>query len=427
MREDGYRKGCTPDYRPDVGTSDQNLTPQQRGGRLAQNILVFCRTLRRAGLPIGTGQVIDALAAARIAGLQRRDDFYWALRAVLVNEPSQFRLFHQAFHVYFENPKLLGRVKTLMLPDAATADPDSNAEAFIRRLLEAVSRSGEELLEDSTFDVDRSETWSHREILRHKDFEQMTLAEQSEAKDLLRKEVHLLKHVTTRRFRPYAYGQRYDLRRSMQTMMRNNGQLIQMTKKRRTERPPVVVLICDISGSMSRYSRIFLHFAHALSSSNRTVHSFLFGTRLTNITHRLRDKDVDKALSQISVDVRDWDGGTRIGECLERFNKDWSRRVLSQNAIVILLSDGLERDAASNLEFQMQRLHRSCRQLVWLNPVLRYDGFEPKAVGIRKMLPHVDEFLPAHNIESLAGLGRVLSLGSASRSAINRPRLKASV
>jgi uncharacterized protein with von Willebrand factor type A (vWA) domain len=172
---------------------------------------------------------------------------------------------------------------------------------------------------------------------------------------------------------------------------------------------------------------MFLHFAHALSSANRTVHSFVFGTRLTNISHRLRDRDADRALEQISTDVNDWDGGTRIGECLERFNKEWSRRLLSQNGVVILLSDGLERDSTADLEFQMQRLRRSCRQLVWLNPVLRYARFEPKAAGIRKMLPHVDLFLPAHNIESLAALGSVLSRGSASRPAADRADQKAAV
>jgi len=406
-------------------SGDNDSSPHPHG--LAATILMFCRTLRRAGLPVGTGQVIDALAAARKVGLRSRDDFYWTLRAVLVSSPSQFRLFHQAFQVYFRNPRLLERAMALMLPATTTPQRDAQADTGIRRLLEAVSRQDQERLEGSTVDVDRSETWSHREILRHKDFEQMTLAEQTEAKDLLLKDIHLLRHVATRRFRPYSYGQRYDLRRSMQMMMRNNGQLLQMTRKRRIERPPVLVLICDISGSMGRYSRMFLHFAHALGSANRTVHSFVFGTRLTNISHRLRDSDVDRALAQISADVSDWDGGTRIGECLERFNKEWSRRLLSQNGAVILLSDGLERDSTADLEFQMQRLRRSCRQLVWLNPVLRYERFEPKAAGIRKMLPHVDLFLPAHNIESLAALGSVLSRGSTSRPAADRATLKAAL
>ena len=196
-------------------------------------------------------------------------------------------------------------------------------------------------------------------------------------------------------------------------MLRNNGQLIELAKKKQRLRPPALVLICDISGSMSSYSRIFLHFAHALSSHRQSVHSFVFGTRLTNISHRLMGKDVDRALARISHDVQDWGGGTRIADCLERFNVDWGRRVLAGHAVVILLSDGLERDSDSDLEFQMQRLQRTCDQLIWMNPMLRYEHFEAKAMGIRTMLPHVDLFLPSHNLESLAQLGQILRQGRA--------------
>lgn len=391
--------------------------PVEERGRFAENVLMFCRTLRRAGLPIGPGQVIDALMAAGTAGLQRRDDFYWALRAVLVNDPAHFRLFHQAFHVYFRNPRLLERFTALLLPEAIENQQQAPSPETARRLMEALAVSTGEFEDTDEPEIDRSQTWSRREILRKKDFEQMTLVELDEAKQLLRAEIVPLKDVATRRFKASGYGHRYDLRRSMQLMMRNNGQLIQLSKKHRVERPPVLVLICDISGSMSRYSRIFLHFAHALSSGNQVVHSFVFATRLTNISRRLSDKDVDSALAKISTEVMDWDGGTRIADCLERFNIDWSRRVLAQNAVVILLSDGLERDSESNLEVQMRRLRRSCRQLIWLNPVLRYADFEPKATGIRKMLPYVDLFLPAHNVDSLGGLSRILRRRPESRRA----------
>jgi hypothetical protein len=381
-------------------------------GRIAENIVSFCRTLRCAGLPVGTGQVIDALTAATIVGVQRREDFCQALRAVLVKDPGQFRLFAQAFQVYFRNPRLLERMMSMLLP-SRPVDPEEAGKA-LRRLLESLSAPVPEGVDDVTVEIDRSATWSYREVLRQKDFEQMTLAEQREARELLREEILLFGKIATRRFRSSAYGHRYDLRRSMQKMMRNNGQLIELARKRRTERTPVLVLICDISGSMSRYSRMFLHFAHTLGATNHTVHSFVFGTRLTNISRRLRDRDVDHAMTQISADVRDWDGGTRIGESLARFNKDWSRRVLAQNAVVVLLSDGLERESEADLEFEIQRLGRSCRRLIWLNPVLRFAGFEPKAAGIRKMLPHVDYFLPAHNVASLAELGAVLLQGAGS-------------
>lgn len=381
-------------------------------GRLADNILLFCRTLRQAGLPIGPGQVIEAGSAVLRTGIERRDDFYYALRAVLVNDPGQFRLFDQAFHIYFRNPRLLERMIGLLLPTIEREEDDGKSEDAIRRLMESLA-SGESTDNNETIiDIDGSASYSRREVLRKKDFEQMSLEEQIEAKQLLREEMHFIKDVPMRRFRPHPFGHRYDLRRSMQLMLRNNGQLIQLARKKRRQQSPTLVLICDISGSMSNYSRIFLHFAHALTSSRRSVHSFVFGTRLTNITHRLEDKDVDRALALVAEDVRDWDGGTRIADCLERFNVDWSRRVLAGRSVVILLSDGLERDSESDLDFQMQRLKMSCDKLIWLNPMLRFDKFEPRAMGVRTMLPYADLFLPAHNLESLAQLGQILARGN---------------
>ena len=376
--------------------------------RLADNILLFCRTLRHAGLPIGPGRIIEAGSAVLRSGIERRDDFYYALRAVLVSDPAQFRLFDQAFHIYFRNPRLLERMMGLLLPTIERVSEDGDTDLAVRRLMESLTADEASDDNDTIIEIDRSASYSRRELLRHKDFEQMSLQEQSEAKQLLREEINLIKDVPTRRFRPHPFGHRYDLRRSMQLMLRNNGQLIELAKKKRRLRPPALVLICDISGSMSSYSRIFLHFAHALSSHRQTVHSFVFGTRLTNISRRLMDKDVDRALAQVSDEVQDWDGGTRIADCLERFNVDWGRRVLSGHSVVILLSDGLERDSDSDLEFQMQRLHRTCDQMIWMNPMLRYEHFEAKAMGIRTMLPHVDLFLPAHNLDGLAQLGRIL-------------------
>ncbi|RLA27672.1 MAG: VWA domain-containing protein [Gammaproteobacteria bacterium] len=382
---------------------------QDKKGQLAENILLFCRTLRTAGLPIGPGQVIDAGLAVLQSGIERRDDFYFALRSVLVTNPTQFRLFDQAFHIYFRNPRLLERMMGLLLPTLEGVAEDAGEEEAIRRLLEAMP--GETAHDDGevVIEIDQSESWSRREILRQKDFEQMSLQEQSDAKRMLREELEVVKKIPVRRYRPDSHGHRYDMRRSMQLMLRNNGQLVELAKKRRQLRPPNLILICDISGSMSRYSRMFLHFAHALTAHRQTVHSFVFGTRLTNISHRLADKDVDRALAKVSAEVKDWDGGTRIAQCLKRFNVDWGRRVLGSNSVVLLLSDGLERDTEADLGFQTERLQRSCRQLIWMNPMLRYREFEAKAMGIKAMLPYVDLFLPAHNIASLTQLGQLLS------------------
>jgi len=386
----------------------------EKEGQLAENILLFCRTLRKAGLPIGPGQVIDAGRAVLQSGIERRDDFYFALRSVLVTSPTQFRLFDQAFHIYFRNPRLLERMMGLLLPTLERVSEDDDGEAAIRRLMDAMPGKTEHDDGEVVIEIDQSESWSQREILRQKDFEQMSLQEQSDAKRMLREEIEVIKKMPVRRTRPDTHGHRYDMRRSMQLMSRNNGQLIELARKRRQLRSPTLILICDISGSMSRYSRIFLHFAHALSSRRQTVHSFVFGTRLTNISHRLADKDVDRALAKVSAEVKDWDGGTRIAECMKRFNVDWGRRVLTSNAVVLLLSDGLERDTESDLGFQTERLHRSCRQLIWMNPMLRYREFEAKATGIKAMLPHVDLFLPAHNVASLTQLGEVLSRAGSS-------------
>lgn len=388
--------------------------------KLAHNILLFARTLRSAGLPIGTGQVIEALVAIVRTGIERRDDVYWALRAVLVKQPAHLYLFNQAFHLYFRNPRLLERMMALLLPNAIGAtSPEKSAHAS-RRLLEAVSRVGESDPEGAEIELDQSDTWSDREILREKDFEQMSLEEQREARTLLLSEVEPLRQRPTRRFRSDTQGNRYDPRRSLRLMQRGSGQCIPLARKRRVTRSPDVILICDISGSMSSYSRMFLHFAHALTQQEACVHSFVFGTRLTNISHRLKARDVDQSLREIAQDVQDWDGGTRIAECLRLFNRHWSRRVLARDSVVILLTDGLERDTEQDLEFQMMRLHRSCRTLIWLNPMLRYEQFEPKAAGIKKMLPHVDRFVPAHNIISLTSMWHALAAAQPRHQVHNR-------
>ena len=206
-------------------------------------------------------------------------------------------------------------------------------------------------------------------------------------------------------------------------MARAPGALIPLQRRApRTRRAPLVVL-CDISGSMSRYSRIFLHFLHGLTNDRDRGHVFLFGTRLTNITPYLRQRDVDRALAEVAAAVEDWAGGTRIGHCLRDFNRKWARRLLGQGARVLLISDGLDRDAGAGLEAEIDRLHRSCRRLIWLNPLLRFDGFEPKSLGIRALLPHVDEFRPAHNLHSLTELAVALGTsGAMQRTPRNREK-----
>jgi uncharacterized protein with von Willebrand factor type A (vWA) domain len=198
------------------------------------------------------------------------------------------------------------------------------------------------------------------------------------------------------------------MRKTLRAALRQ-ADLIQLQRKRRRTRPPPLVVLCDISGSMSRYSRLFLHFMHAVTNDRDRVHTFLFGTRLTNVTRMLRHKDVDEAIANVAASVEDWSGGTRIGQTLAEFNRFWSRRVLGQGAVVLFISDGLDRDAGAGIGREIDRLHKSCRRLIWLNPLLRYEAFEPKSLGMRAILPHVDEFRPVHSLESLESLIEALS------------------
>ncbi|HSD70492.1 MAG TPA: VWA domain-containing protein [Woeseiaceae bacterium] len=377
--------------------------------RLAETILLFCRALRHAGLPVGPGAVIDALAAVAATGIQKREDFAYALRCVLVNDPAQFRLFDQTFHICFRNPLLLAQLLALPLVQPGQATAVAAQDAGIRRLLESLTGSSQAAADDDPSSRDRAGSYSAREILRHKDFAQMSLEEVAEAQRLLREESNIPGTCRSRRFRAGTSGRRYDLRRSMQLMLRCHGQPVQLARKSNEERQHSLVLLCDISGSMSIYSRMFLLYAHTLAAKHRRVHTFVFGTRLTNISRWLRDRDADQAMQKISAQVHDWDGGTRIAESLQQFNLVWSRRVLESNANVVLLCDGLERGSGAELAFQMQRLKRGCRQLIWMNPLLSYRGFEAKASGIRAMRPHVDRFVTAHNLASLDDLRRLLA------------------
>ena len=393
-------------------------------GRLAANLMHFARTLRAAGLPVGTGAVLDALRAVEAVGLARRDDFYWTLHAVFVRRADQRPLFDEAFHVFWRNPHLLERVTSLLLPTVQTP-PRGDARPLSRRLSEALfaGAQGDPRLREreEEIELEATLTWSDREILRARDFEQMSAAELAQAKAAIARLRFAVPPAPTRRHRPHARGSRIDMRATLRQSLRGGAGEVLLVRRRRLERPAPLVVLCDISGSMSRYSRVLLHFAHALARDRTRVSSFVFGTRLTNVTRELRDRDVDAALERASEAVADWSGGTRIGQCLDRFNREWSRRVCGQGAVVLFISDGLDRDAGEGLGPQIERLAKSCRRLVWLNPLLRYEGFEPKAAGIRALLPHVDEIRPVHNLESLEDLAAAL-LAAPARSAGGRGR-----
>jgi len=383
----------------------------QGDGLLLANLMHFARTLRAAGLPVGPGKVIDAVQAVQAVGITDRRDFYWTLHAVFVNRPDQRLIFDQAFHVFWRNPDLLKKMMALVLPEMRVPGEEDRGAEMARRLAEALHPNrGEPAAEPEEVEteIDAVMTFSDREQLRSMDFDKMSLDELARAKAAIARLRLPVQDVPTRRFAPDRHGARADLRATLRAALRSGG-LIELKRKSPRRRPPPLVVLCDISGSMSRYSRIFLHFMHTVTNDRDRVYTFVFGTRLTNITRYLRHRDVDLALERVGEAVSDWSGGTRIGLSIAEFNRLWSRRLLGQGAIVILITDGLDRDAGAGLAREMDRLHRSCRRLIWLNPLLRYEGFEPKSLGMRAMMPHVDEFRPVHNLASLEELIEVLS------------------
>jgi len=382
-----------------------------RAGRLAENILYFARALRVAGIPVGPGAVLDALAAVQAAQIGTREDFYWTLHAVFVKRHEHSVLFDQAFRIFFRRRGLLERLLAVTLPQVAA--PREDERPALQRIQEALfANAGEREAEKPEVEIDARLTVSDREVLQKKDFAQMSAAEIAAAKDAIAKLVLPLDERRTRRLTVDRHGHVIDMRRTLRASLKGGGAFIDLKYLGpKTKAPPIVALL-DISGSMSQYTRLFLHFLHALGEARGHVHTFLFGTRLTNVTRALKARDVDEALAACSSAVADWSGGTRIASSLHAFNKLWGRRVLGEGAIVLLISDGLERDGDDTLAFEIDRLHRSCRRLIWLNPLLRFDRFEAKAKGIRTMLPHVDEFRAIHNLDSMAELVRALSQGS---------------
>ena len=391
--------------------------PSDGGGSLLANLMHFARTLRAAGLPVGPGKVIDAVEAVRTVGITDRRDFYWTLHAVFVNRPDQRLIFDQAFHIFWRNPELLKKMLALVLPEMRVPGEEDRGAEMARRLAEALHPGRDDTAgepEEVETEIDAVMTFSDREQLRSMDFEKMSLEELARAKAAIARLRLPVQDVPTRRFAPDRHGARADLRATLRAALRSGG-LIELKRKSPRRRPPPLVVLCDISGSMSRYSRIFLHFMHTVTNDRDRVYTFVFGTRLTNITRYLRYRDVDLALERVGEAVADWSGGTRIGNSIAEFNRLWSRRLLGQGAIVLLITDGLDRDAGIGLAHEMDRLHRSCRRLIWLNPLLRYEGFEPRSLGMKAMMPYVDEFRPVHNLESLEILIEVLSAPIARR------------
>jgi uncharacterized protein with von Willebrand factor type A (vWA) domain len=401
--------------------SGDTLSEPAGRGRLAENVVHFVRVLRAAGLPLGTDRALLALKAIECAGTESRAVFQAALRTCLVDRPEHLALFDQAFAAFWRDPDILGRLLRLRLP-VVTSRVRAAVTPASPRLAQALAPDA--AAEDSCAPRPRDPlaeivpaalSWSDRERLRKLDFEQMTTSEWHSARRLIATLDPLLPHERTRRRQPAARGS-ISMRRALHEMIHHGGELARLPRCELKSRRSPLVLLIDISGSMSRYSRMLLHFAQQLcggeGAANRRVQVFVFGTRLTPITRSLARRDPDVALDAVVRAVDDWAGGTRIAHCLAEYNRRWLNRTGGGRATVLLATDGLDHADFDALAQQTHRLQLGCRRLLWLNPLLRYEQFEPRARGVQAMRPYVDRLLPMHNVAALESLAQVLGAGA---------------
>ncbi len=379
-------------------------------GRLSANVMHFARLLRRAGLPVGPAEMLAAQQALTLVDLGRRGQVRTALRTTMIHRHEHADLFNHAFALFWRDPEAAKAAAALEMLGGRQKPPE-RAPPGSRRLSEAMQQQREQQPKppEERREIDAVLTVSATERLQTMDFEAMSADEIAAAKREIRKLALPLDERRTRRRRPDPNGPHIDLRATIRQSLRHGGEIFDIAATRKVTRPPPLVVLCDISGSMSRYAQILVHFLHAVANDRDRVSTFLFGTRLSNVTRQLRHRDPEVAFEMVAASVPDWSGGTRIGETLASFNRNWARRVLGQGAVVLLVTDGLDREGARGLAENMERLHKSCARLIWLNPLLRWDGFAPKSQGIRAMLPHVDEFRPVHNLASLRALIATLS------------------
>lgn len=393
----------------DPGPDPATYVAEPDAAALADNIMHFGRLLRAAGLRVGSGHIADALNAVMHTGLRERGQLYWALQCAFVKRRSERELFDQAFAIFWRDPGYLKRMMSLMIPQtSAPATPDQQRQ-LMRRLSEALSAAADNPAQaPDEIEVDAIETYSPAGVDRTKDFAQMSADELAAVRHELDK-IELLRYeLATRRFEASGSGRQPDLRRVLrQAAAKGPDYLFLAHRRRRRRRPPLVVL-CDISGSMEQYARVLLHFIYAVQSDHDRVSCFLFATRLHNVSRAMKVRDPDVAIAAIGRDVTEWSGGTRIGQCLAEFNKTWARRVLGGNAQVLIFTDGLDREGGEGMEVQVRRLAASCRRLIWLNPLLRYDRYQPIAAGAQILHRYVSELRSCHNVNSLADLAKAL-------------------
>ena len=375
------------------------LGDSTHGRSLASNLLLFGRVLRCAGIDVQHNRLIDALRALDVLGVARRGDVRATLRALLVHRHEDIDRFDAAFEVFFRDPSVAGATRPLAQPKSVAGDA-AHARGYIAGPIAADERH------EPTAPDRAAGAYSASAVSRTKDFAQFTPAELERARRLLTDLPWRLGRRRTRRWER-ASGAAVDLRPTLRQSF-TRGEIIELTYRRRRSAPRPVVVIADVSGSMERYSRILLHFVYGLARSARNVESFVFATTLTRISRRIAERNASRELTRIVRDVNDWGGGTRIGESIHIFNTRWARRVMRHGPVVLIVSDGWDRGEPALLAHEIARLGRTCRRLIWLNPLLGAPGYEPLTRGLQAALPFVDDFLPVHNIESLQQLAERL-------------------
>jgi len=382
-------------------------------GHLLRNLVLFGRVLRGLGLDVNPGRVIDLVLALQHVQIGVKSDFYYSARTLLVHKRDDVALFDAAFEMFWQTP--LGEWKLLEIQGRRirrTAQKPLVAPPALE------GQSGKAPLPEDAEErtvVEVTKTYSAREALRTRDFASLSESEIDEVRRMMDELVWTLGERLTRRQRQGG-KHRLDLRRTLRKSLRHGGEILDWARREPRRKPRPLVVICDISGSMERYTRLLLHFVYGLTQGlGQRVEGFAFGTRLTRLSRHLRDRDIERALSGVSRAVVDWAGGTRIGDSLRSFNYEWGRRVLGGGAVVLIISDGWDRGEPEVLAQEMERLRRSCHRLVWLNPLLGSPEYEPLTRGMQAALPHVDDFLPVHNMASLEGLARHLERLEAGR------------
>ncbi len=399
----------------------------EQDGHLLHNLLLFGRLLRRLGLDVHVGRMLDAVAVIDDIGLARKRDFHAALRTLLVHRQDELALFDEAFEVFWRQPKnpkttmdlrSMGEQRRFRQPQVGPPPPGMSSDG---------EREAREGSDDDLDRIDLTRTFSAREVLRKKNFADYSLDEFAHARAMMGELSWDLGRRRTRRW-GRGNGQSLDLRRVLRNNMRFGGELVELPRRRRKTKPRRLVLICDVSGSMERYSRMLLHFMHTLYGElDNQVEVFLFATRLTRVTGQVENRDIDHAISEVSKAVPDWSGGTRIGDILKVFNHRWARRILRSGSVVLVISDGWDRGEPDILSKEMARLQRSSHRLIWLNPLAGAEDYEPLTRGMQAAAPYIDDLLPVHNLASLEDLARRLNTLSASRPAMTQQGAAAKV